>query len=81
MYHIVHFHADGGQDCVPGVRSFDDKESADAFAKQMRAEVGHTCIDSVFQETSATQISSHGHTVDEFESIYTNIQPRQAHSV
>lgn len=43
MYHIVEFHADGGQMCVNGRRSFDDPEEADQFAERMRPEPNHYC--------------------------------------
>lgn len=43
MYHVVEFHADGGQMCVPGRRVFTEKPVADSFAEQMRNEEGHSC--------------------------------------
>lgn len=43
MFHIVEFHADGGQMCVAGRRSFTDPGKARQFAEKMKAEPGHTC--------------------------------------
>lgn len=43
MYYIVEFHADGGQMCVAGRRSFNDPVEARRFADRMRSEPGHTC--------------------------------------
>jgi hypothetical protein len=55
MYHIVHFHADGGQMCVPGRRVFTNQAEADAFADEMRNEPDHRCgPESVTQEESET---------------------------
>lgn len=42
-YHIVKFHADGGQMCVPGSRCFNTSEDANIFAERLRNEPGHTC--------------------------------------
>ncbi len=60
-YHIVKFHADGGQMCVPGLRCFLDKEEANKLAERLRAEPGHTCGPrSVQQYESETPIENHG---------------------
>lgn len=42
-YYVVHFHADGGQCCSPGHRTFKNKNDAKAFAERMKAEPGHSC--------------------------------------
>lgn len=61
MYHIVEFHADGGQACVPGRRTFTDPEAAKQFAKRMREEPGHTCgPQSVKESTSETDLGNKG---------------------
>ncbi len=53
MFHVVHFHADGGQACIPGRRVFTDKKTADDFADRMRTEPDHLCgSESVRQEES-----------------------------
>jgi hypothetical protein len=54
-YYIVHFHADGGQMCVPGRRVFTDRAEADAFADRMRKEPDHACgPESMRQEEAET---------------------------
>src|SRR6185503_1421303 len=40
---VVHFHADGGQTCVPGRRVFANQHDARQFAERMRNERGHRC--------------------------------------
>lgn len=61
IYHIVKFHADGGQACIPGIRCFTDKSKADAFAEYLRAEPGHTCgPESVRQSESETSTEDKG---------------------
>ena len=61
MYHIVEFHADGGQMCVPGRRSFDDSEEARRFAEKKRSEPGHSCgSKSVKEFTSETDLGDEG---------------------
>ncbi len=65
MYHIVHFHADGGQMCGPGVRCFDDPVKASQFADKQRNVPGHTCKDSVREEISETPVRPFGLTMDE----------------
>lgn len=63
MYHIVEFHADGGQMCVRGHRSFADPEKARQFAEKMRSEPGHTCGPaSVREYTSETELRNEGST-------------------
>lgn len=60
-YHIVEFHADGGQMCVPGVRCFIDKNDADKWAEYFRTEPGHSCgPQSVKQYESEMPIENHG---------------------
>lgn len=60
-YHIVDFHADGGQMCVPGRRSFTDPEEAGQFAEKMRREPGHVCgPNSVKEYTSETDLGNEG---------------------
>lgn len=60
-YHIVKFHADGGQMCVPGIRCFTDKWEADKLAEHLRTEVGHSCgPQSVQQYESETPIDNDG---------------------
>ena len=62
MYHIVEFHADGGQMCVPGRRSFPNPEEASKFAERMRSEPEHTCgPESVRTYTSETDPGNEGH--------------------
>jgi len=59
MYHVVEFHADGGQMCVPGHRSFTNPEKAKQFADQMRSEPEHTCgSKSVLENTLRKPISA-----------------------
>lgn len=61
IYHIVEFHADGGQMCVPGIRCFDDVEKANSFADRLRNEPGHTCgPQSVRQYESNDPVPDHG---------------------
>ena len=61
MYHIVEFHADGGQMCVPGRRSFSDPEAARQFAERKRLEPDHTCgPKSVRTYTSETDLGNDG---------------------
>ena len=61
MFHIVEFHADGGQMCVPGVRCFENKVEADSFAERLRNEPGHSCGPaSVRQRESERSIENHG---------------------
>lgn len=62
IYHIVDFHADGGQMCVPGRRCYEDPKKASEFAKEMRAEVGHTCgAESVTEYTADKPLKNEGH--------------------
>lgn len=62
MYHIVEFHADGGQMCVPGRRSFSDPEEARRFAERMCSEPDHTCgPQSVRIYTSETDPGNEGY--------------------
>lgn len=60
MYHIVEFHADGGQVCSFGRKSFGDPKEAKEFAKKMRSEPGHSCKDSVKEYISETYIGNEG---------------------
>jgi hypothetical protein len=63
-YIIVHFHADGGQTCIPGRRVFDfpeKKQEALDFADKMRKEPNHACgSDSVSIEISQTNPGDFG---------------------
>jgi hypothetical protein len=60
-YHIVKFHADGGQMCVPGIRCFTDKAKADELAEYLRTESGHSCgLQSVQQCESERPIENDG---------------------
>ncbi|MBI3590584.1 MAG: hypothetical protein HY094_04305 [Candidatus Melainabacteria bacterium] len=62
IYHIVNFHADGGQACVPGRRCFENPTNAHTFAKVMREESGHKCgPKSVEQFTSDTPLENEGY--------------------
>ena len=62
MYHIVKFHADGGQMCVPGHRSFTNSEEAARFAERMRSAPGHTCgPESVRTYTSEVDLGNEGY--------------------
>lgn len=74
MYHIVEFHADGGQMCVPGLRSFEDPEEASQFAEKerMRDEEGHTCSDSVKTYASETSLGNEGVIYPEIANIYVD---------
>lgn len=63
-YITVHFHADGGQTCIPGRRVFDFprqlKEALD-FAETRRKEPNHACgPDSVSIEISQTDPGNFG---------------------
>lgn len=70
MHHIVEFHADGGQMCVSGRRSFTDPEKARQFAEQMRSEPGHTCGPaSVREYTSETDLGNEGAIYPEIANI------------
>lgn len=70
MYHIVEFHADGGQMCMPGRRSFDDPEKAKQFAERMRSEPGHNCgPTSVKEHTSKTDPGDEGAIYPEIANI------------
>lgn len=61
MFHIVAFHADGGQMCIPGLRCFDTVEAANDFAERLRNEPGHSCgPQSVKQYESETSIPGRG---------------------
>jgi hypothetical protein len=60
MYYIVHFHADGGQMCVPGRRVFLDSGQALAFFNRCATEKDHTCINSVRMEASKTNPGDEG---------------------
>lgn len=61
MYHVVEFHADGGQTCVPGRRTFADVETAKQFARRMREQKGHTCgPESVKEYTSEVDLGDTG---------------------
>ena len=63
MYHVVDFHADGGQMCAPGRRSFANPEEARQFADHMRLTPGHTCgPESVREYTSETDLGNEGNT-------------------
>ncbi|MDO8621499.1 MAG: hypothetical protein Q7R31_04455 [Candidatus Levybacteria bacterium] len=71
MYYIVEFHADGGQMCVPGHRSFADLEKAKQFAEKMRSELGHTCgPESVREYTSETDLGNEGFIYPEIANIH-----------
>lgn len=59
-YHVVHFHADGGNKCAEGRRTFTSKPVADQFAELMRVEPGHTCKDAVWQESTAHSMGDFG---------------------
>jgi hypothetical protein len=48
-FHYVEFHADGGASCVKGLRRFEEKSQADAFASLLAQEPGHKCVESVRQ--------------------------------
>lgn len=62
IYHIVNFHADGGQMCVPGRRCFENPRDAHEFAKAMRDEPGHNCgPKSVKQYTADKPLKNEGH--------------------
>lgn len=61
MYYNVEFHADGGQICVRGLRSFDNRDDARRFAKWIRKEPDHTCgAGSVKEFTSETKLDNEG---------------------
>ncbi|HVN55049.1 MAG TPA: hypothetical protein VMT46_12020 [Anaerolineaceae bacterium] len=44
---VVHFHADGGMVCVPGVRSWPNdrrgRQEAERFARSRQCDTGHVC--------------------------------------
>jgi len=62
MHHIVEFHADGGQTCVPGVRCFPDRGAADRFAEHERGRKGHSCgAGSVRQRESEAPLRDEGY--------------------
>lgn len=42
-FHVVEFHADGGQACTFGRRIFDNVVEAEHFEKRMRNEPDHLC--------------------------------------
>lgn len=60
MFYIVHFHADGGQACVPGKRCFDNKMEALQFYESQLAEIGHTCIDHTWIEQQESPAENKG---------------------
>lgn len=59
-FYVVHFHADGGQACIPGRRVFTDPDEADHFAHTCRNERGHTCHNSVRVEITETDPGNDG---------------------
>ncbi len=60
-YHVVEFHADGGQMCIPGRRCFTNPMEANRFARRMRSEPDHTCgPKSVKQYTSRKRLCDKG---------------------
>jgi len=60
-YYVVHFHADGGQMCVPGHKTFTDKKRAESFLQTMRDEPGHNCgSDSAWMEATTEDMGSEG---------------------
>lgn len=62
MFHIVEFHADGGQMCVFGRRSFGDFEESKQFADKIRSEPDHSCgPESVRTFTSETDLGNEGY--------------------
>ena len=76
-YHVVEFHADGGQMCVEGRRVFTDEAQADGFAERMRNEEGHSCgPESVRQYKSETSpggegdIYRHDMTVEKYKTLH-----------
>lgn len=60
MFYIVHFHADGGQACIPGRRVFSSSDAAKRFAKNMENEPGHLCKNCVNIEVSDTNPGDYG---------------------
>jgi len=70
MYYIVHFHADGGQMCVPGLRCFEDPVKAARFADKQRNVPGHTCQNSVREEISETPVKPFGIPMNEVEMMH-----------
>ena len=64
LYYVVNFHADGGNGpCVPGRRTFTNREIALLFAEGCRDEPGHFCgPDSVSLEVSETDLGNEGLT-------------------
>lgn len=61
IWHIVDFHADGGQACMNGRRCFEDSEKAHKFAERMRKEPEHLCgPESVSEYTSEERLENIG---------------------
>ena len=70
MLYVVEFHADGGQMCVSGHRSFTDPEKAKQFADKMRSEPDHTCgPESVREYVSDTDLGNEGAIYPEVANI------------
>lgn len=67
-YFVVHFHADGGQMCIPGRRVFTDRVAADQFADRMLADTDHYCTDHTRVVETDTPVDSCG-------DIYTYVDP------
>lgn len=65
MFYIVHFHADGGQACVDGIRCYPqaEKDKAEEFAERMRNEPGHHCLNSVRIEEAEAAVPDKGRVI------------------
>ena len=60
MYYLVHFHADDGRICGPGIRCVSNKKVAEELAEILRQEPGHICSNSVLLVESKTKIENIG---------------------
>lgn len=68
---VVEFHADGGQCCKPGVRTFENEQPARDFFDQQKNDTTHYCKDHCkIYESDDPSIKSSGITINEFFQQY-----------